>query len=411
MAADVSPWLKNYLNKQGGPVPVDEEREAIQGEARHPLEGRLEAARAARRWGEVQEIARRIAREETTGEAVGFQPLTFDELIAPIPPIPFLVKGLDMSPGRPAQFVGMGAVGKTIILQAATLAIATGRPVWDTFSASGGMVAHFDYEMGRNATLRRYRRLCEGHGIRWEDVAPNLRIFPRPPLYLNAAGIADHLKRAVDGCAFAWADSLRRCLPGEDENDSSITRFPDEWARVSEETGCTFAFLHHATTKTKPGEDRDSRGAGRGSSALYDVSGSVFVLSGKKGEPIRVEHTRPYEGGICADDFYLSIEDVQGENGDPRAGLRVVHQSVEQIAPTKKPGDAFAMVKSRVLRCVAENPGVAGVEPIAAMLEVRPTNVRAAVKDLLGEDPPRMVNLGSDKKPKYRVVYSPSDTE
>lgn len=364
-------------------APVDEEREAIREEPASPA-------------------------------PVGFVALSFDELCAPVPEINYLVKGLDLSPGRPAKIVGVGGGGKTLAALSMELSVIVGRRVWGDGHGAGfwcrqGPAAHFDYEMGKNPSLRRARRLAIGMGVSWaQDVVPGLRLYPMPRLYMNTEGVADHFKRAVDGCAIAVIDSLRRALPGEDENDSGITRYMDVLTRVSEDTQCSFLILHHATTKrTFGGDGGDPRGAGRGSSALFDACGSELLLSGKRGEPMLVQHTRTFEGSTPAEDFYLAIEDVEIE-GQPKAGLRVVYRTVEQVETSAAQP---AEIDHELVRIVAavrrEGPvGVAGADAAASLASMKAQRGRAAVRVALSRG--LLVNVAKlksgepdEKHPRY----------
>lgn len=318
--------------------------------------------------------------------APGFQFLTLDELCAPLEPVNYLIEVLDMCPGRPMQIAGTGFAGKTICAQSMVMSIIAGRPVWGSLSCRQGPAVHLDYEMGRRATLRRYRRLCVGAGISWEaQVAPWLRLAPLPRLYLNTRGVEDYLKRATEGATIALIDSLRRALPGEEENDSAITEYIDALPRVSEATGCVFVFLHHSTTKSKSLEGQDSRGAGRGTSAIFDSSGAVLSMVGKRGQPVLVTQTKAPERGTACEDFLLHIEDVEVD-GDPKAGVRVRYEVC--VVPAQDA--AAAPLETDCARVVeyirSENEqgrAVAGKDAIASGISMRRSNVAAAVDTLI----------------------------
>jgi hypothetical protein len=311
---------------------------------------------------------------------VGFQALSLEEMLAPIEKPNYVIEALDIGPGRPTQIAGMGGSGKSITEQAAIISTIIGRRVWGEFWTRQGPCAHLDYEMGRRATLLRYHRLCAGMGVSWEhEVAPHLKLYPLPSVYLNTAGVEEHLKRVADGKTVVQLDSLRRALPGEDENDSAITEYIDVMTRVSEVTGATFKFLHHSTTKGG-GKGQDARAAGRGSSAIYDSSGPVFVLTGKKSEPVKVEHTKPGESGDCAGDFYLVIQDVELD-GNPKAGVKVEHRTVQEVEAGKG-GDEVELERDigRVLDAVrrAGGNGVSGIVGIVDVANIGRAARRAA---------------------------------
>lgn len=316
----------------------------------------------------------------------GFQFLTLEELCAPLEPVNYVVEALDMCPGRPTQIAGTGFAGKTICAQSMVMSIIAGRRVWGEFWCRQGAAVHLDYEMGKRATLRRYRRLCAGAGLSWDgQVAPWLRLAPLPRLYLNTKGVEDYLKAATEGATIALIDSLRRALPGEEENDSSITEYIDALPRVSEATGCSFIFLHHSTTKSKSLEGQDSRGAGRGTSAIYDSSGAVLFMSGKRGQPVLVEQTKAPERGTACEDFMLHIEDVEID-GEPNAGVRVRYEakdgaeSATEVPPLESD---CARVVTYIRSENEQGRGVAGKDAVASGAGMKRSSAGAAVDTLI----------------------------
>jgi bifunctional DNA primase/polymerase-like protein/AAA domain-containing protein/primase-like protein len=269
----------------------------------------------------AKSIARYAPRETRETSTPGFAPLSLDELLAPVPAPNHLIADLDLGPGRPVQLLGMGSAGKSLVGQAMMLAVVTGRPCFGRFPVRRGRCAWVDYEMGRSASLRRLRRLAAAMGVPWADAARDVAFTSMPRTYLNSPDAEDHLAALCEGRAALFVDSLRRGVPGVDENDSKISEFLQLLLRVSERTGCTVVFLHHASTKVPP-DGLDARGTGRGSSAIYDGSGAVFHLGGALGEPVSVTQTRVGEAGTRCEDFALAIRDV-AVGDDPKGGLEV----------------------------------------------------------------------------------------
>jgi hypothetical protein len=125
---------------------------------------------------------------------------------------------------------------------------------------------------------------------------------------------------------------------------------------VSDRTGTAFLIIHHSG---KPKDNHeDGRMVPRGSSAIFDACGSVFVMTGEKGEPKRVSHVKgaaEAEGGTI-DDFCLAIEDV-GIDGNPRAGVRVVHEPAEDEEDDEVTDGTgrFEAVKKQVLSVIRKS--------------------------------------------------------
>lgn len=294
--------------------------------------------------------------KQVTGVSADFIFLTEQEMLAPLPDISWFCKALDLSPGRPAKIVGVGGGGKSIAMQSMALATISGQLLWGQFPIRHGRVVHLDYEMGQHPSLARYRALANGHGIPWPDVCRSLRLAPMPRVYMNKPEFEAALRKAVDGCELALIDSLRRAMPGENENDSALTQYIDVVTRVSNDTGCTVILAHHSSPKTPSQQGtRDIRGAGRGSSAIHDAGGSELLFESDDGKPTRVRHTRAFLGGQKHEPFTLEILDTDGGKDVPGGGMRVVATlggRAGQVAASES-----IMVKD-VLECIKANPGI-----------------------------------------------------
>jgi hypothetical protein len=271
--------------------------------------------------------------QRTVSDAVGDdakpdeQWVTGAEIFAPLPPVAWVCKGLALGPGRPHTLVGFGYSGKTVAAQALALAVASGGHAWGRFSCRQGVVVHLDHEVGKRGTLRRYQRLAFALGIAPHHIEDRLRILPLPRVKLSDAGAEQWLTRTCTGVALCIIDSLRACIGGDiDENDSAVRSYLDILLRVSDATGCTFVVLHHAGKGRQEGDQRE---AGRGSSAIYDASGTVLKLDPQKtserqttvSKVVATKMAAEASGGAL-EPFWLRIADVASDDGaDERAGL------------------------------------------------------------------------------------------
>lgn len=253
--------------------------------------------------------------------------ITGAEIFAQLPPIPWVCQGLALGPGRPHTLVGFGYSGKTVAAQALALAVASGTHAWGRFPCRQGIVLHLDHEVGKRGTLRRYQRLAFALQIAPHHLEERLRILPLPRVRLSDPGAEEWYTKTCTGAALCIIDSLRACIGGDiDENDSTVRSYLDILLRVSEVTGCTFIVLHHAGKGRQEGDQRE---AGRGSSAIYDASGTVLKLDPEKhGEPhvtvSKVQATKmaAEASGGSLEPFWLRIADIASDDGaDDRAGL------------------------------------------------------------------------------------------
>lgn len=284
--------------------------------------------------------------------------LSTTQIFEPLPATKWLSKDLQVGPGRPTMFAGYGNSKKSITLSAFGLAVAAGRPIWERFPTKPGVVRHLDYEMGSHPTRKRYQRLARGMGIDVAELGDRLELAVFPSIYLNSDGAVEAYEREVAGADVVILDALRGATPGVDENDSKIRICLDNLTRISERTSVAFLVIHHAG-KPKEGHT-DARMKVRGSSAIFDACGAVFVLEGSKDSPTKVSMQKPSESaeGGMFDDFLLSVEDVEVD-GNPTGGVRVIWvppiaQAVDRAAERKKASDQDC---ERMLTLVRQSPG------------------------------------------------------
>lgn len=211
--------------------------------------------------------------------------ITCPELLQPLPPVPWLVEGIDLAPGPCTMVAGYGYSGKTAACQALALAVATGTAAWGRYDVRQGRVLHIDFEQGRRLTIERYQRLVKGltasgryHADQMALVASSLAVAIMPPDVLDGRNSEAAFLRELEGYSLAVIDSYRAACPNTDENDSSARVPLDMLARVSEATGCTIVVIHHGR-KDPPGGGGGGKQSMRGSSALFDAPQLVLQLT------------------------------------------------------------------------------------------------------------------------------------
>lgn len=325
------------------------------------------------------------------------------EMFEPQPDANMLVPALGIAPGAPSGFFGQGYVGKSLLGMSACLSVASGHPLWGVFSVRRGKALHLDYEQGRRVSARRVQRLALGMGLTREELEGRIAWGILPRLRLTTKEAEDAFSKLLEGYAVVLLDALKGLTPGVDENSSEIRDYMGILTRASEVTGCTCLLLHHAG-KTSPGGERPRKELGRGSSGIYDECQTVFACTGKKDEPIYVSHEKDRELGMCVADFGLRIEDIE-RDGNPKAGMRVVHLEHEQMRPDAET-QHLDLVKEVYLYLI-KNPDVPGVEALAARMGKRPQAVRVAVRELEAAD--ELVNVGEPRRPRLRVKEGASD--
>lgn len=319
-------------------------------------------------------------------------------IFEPLPEARWLIPELQLGPGRPSMIAGYGASGKTLAAQSLAVSVATGKSVWSEFTTGEAVtVLHVDHEMGRDATIRRYQRLCTGLKITREELGDRIRVAPFPPIYLTDEDAKDSYTRSCEDVGLCLIDAFRGAVPGADENDSKVRRYLDLLALVSEKTGTTFLVLHHAG-KPKTDSSSDGRTKARGSSGIFDACGAYFNLIGAKGEPKMVDHQKahPSADGSLLDTFSIEFIDTQGETG---SGVRVECRTKEQVAPQKGNQRAAleAAIRSAVDSCGAT--GAAGKSAVRVLVGKKAADVSGAVDQMLATG--ALENRGDRQHPRY----------
>lgn len=259
-----------------------------------------------------------------------FRIMPTDEIFAPMPPVQWIVEGIELAAGAPTMVAGYGFSGKTIALQSAFVSLAMGTLVWGFLKGPSApcAVVHLDWEQGPRLTRDRYQRLARGLGTGVDGLGGRLGLVSLAGRYLDGSGAESALAKAVDGRRVAIVDSLRAACPTLDENASDIRAPLDMMGRVSDATGCAFVVIHHARKPSKDGVG-GAKYSIRGSGALYDACQSSLVFSAAKGEPPLVEHEKARITGRCADPFELVLEDV-GANALKLTGRGIVVESEDE---------------------------------------------------------------------------------
>jgi RecA-family ATPase len=342
------------------------------------------ALRVAQRAGAIP------APSNDTDPGRRFEWLQAADIFAELPPTKWVVEPLQICPGRPTLWAGYGASAKTLSLQSLALSLASGTQLWGHFSPVAPLqVQHIDYEQGPHATMKRYQRLAVGMSLDTNLLHGRLRLTCLPTIYLNAFDAESAYCRECELVDLCIVDSLKGGTPGTDENDAKIRDHLDMLTRVSAKTGCAFVVIHHAG-KPKGEGAGDKRHATRGSSAIFDACGSVYMLDGERGAPKEVTRTKTAaeSAGEEEGSFGLAIESVQ-VGPIPNAGVRVVYRSsIEGLSPPD-PAARQALIKSRIVSHLESNTDVRHVDALARRVGFRASDVRAAVREL--EDESRLV--------------------
>jgi hypothetical protein len=253
------------------------------------------------------------------------------EEVAGLPaPATYPIRGFALPAGAVCVWGAVSWGGKTIALQDLLLAVATGQKVWREFAATAGRVVHVDMEQGDDGTVDRYRRLARARGVDFDALYRSgaIRISTRrasgiagllsAPGHAIAPGVEERYKRLLDGCAFGFIDTLAASTPDVEENDKTAGEAVYMLGRVAHATGATIIVSHHFT-KASMGKDAPEHPQAwfRGHGSIFAAADYAFAMTGKQGEPRRVQKAKGRSmGDPLTPEFFLDFSAVHVDGYD-----------------------------------------------------------------------------------------------
>lgn len=347
-----------------------------------------------KRGAEVSEIVARVAQVGAESPQVPrLQTIGVAEIFDALPPVPYLLRELDICPGAPTLFAGLGFSGKTLLAHALGLAVACGAPAWGSLTTRPGKVLVLDYEQGEHLTRRRIQRMARGMGLIPEG--DSLRLASMPALYADDPEAEAELRAACQGVALCVIDSLSAACPSLEENSASARRTLDMLGRVSEATGCVIIVIHHGK---KPGKD-DTGGARnsiRGSSALFDAAGCVVVFERSPNGTIALKHEKARTSGTLAKPMVATIIDTDD------GGLSVTVTASRESSASGSGARKLEELKEQIRALFREHGDQSSKGAVRERLGCSRDLLFAAFGEL--EHVGEIVNVGTQKRPVLRLV-------
>jgi len=129
----------------------------------------------------------------------------------------------------------------------------------------------------------------------------------------------------------------------------------------------------------------------RGSGALFDACSSVLVFEAEKGQPTRISHEKARTSGKLCDDFELTVSDVEGDNGDPRAGLVVTasdapdREGRAEQAKLDREAEQTEAIRSQIRELLESHGEQGGAASIAHKIRRSDTAVRRVLRIMVDE--------------------------
>jgi RecA-family ATPase len=251
------------------------------------------------------------------------------------PPQEWLLKN-SLPTGKTGMLVGMGGIGKSQLILALGVAVASGASVCGgAFQVDhDGSVLIFNAEDDQLEVHRRFRALVSSYSeagigkpnfslqhLEWKKVEKhNSRLhfgFFAPgnnalcgPDGQQTELFNEVLDKAVqiDDLRLIVLDPLRRFLSGNEDSSEVVAGFIPIVERLSSETGATVLLVHH-TSKQAAYKGSGHQFAARGSSALSDLVRWQVNLSAV---------SDPKKAGLPAEGDYLQITVSKNNYGPPQ---------------------------------------------------------------------------------------------
>lgn len=264
----------------------------------------------------------------------------------------WMVRDLQIAPGRPSMFFGPAGSCKTTAVHALVMSVLHGTNLWGQHPVRQGSVIYLDYEMGRDDT----EKMLAGHGKPNE----NLWYSYCPGFYLEEAN-GPYLESVCMGRTLCVVDSLLMAMR-VDPNHPSARAGVDMLAGISVRTGCSFVIIHHA----------NRQGGVMGSAGFEAACGSVFKFERSK-SGARVEHKKSAGARGIIPAFELGVQ-IHVNDGDDYASSINVFVTGDQKQPKMATNSKVMNISLAILEVLAEGAG--GGQPSASSSAVLKEIVR-----------------------------------
>lgn len=284
------------------------------------------------------------------------------------PPMPWLVPGLEIGPGRPTALLGYANTAKTPLALAIAIAVASGRPVLD-MPVVPGRVAWLSYEAAR-VSHGKARRIARGLGVDLAQVPLDMRRMTR---LLTEPGVVTAIHAIIHQQRYSLCvlDTYASAIGAVDHNAAEFALALRQLEQISDLTGCAFLVLIHSK-KDQRGDLSDLAGHNSAAGAVQVVIGLSRPEDGDKDKSlIDVRCVRELERGFAP----FQIRFVDDDAADALRLVRVPDAS--RAAPV----DSIAVAEEKILAWLREHRPDGGHVRWASLeteLRHRATELRAA---------------------------------
>ncbi|GMU38256.1 MAG: bifunctional DNA primase/polymerase [Phycisphaerae bacterium] len=232
---------------------------------------------------EVEQIAASIGRYEPNAISVALaenhwtqdrgpptqpRPMTVRELMAAHPTLRApLINGI-LRRGETMNVIAPPKTGKSWLVLALAMAVASGRKWLDTFETFAGNVLIIDNELHPETLAHRIPQVAEGLRIGMNEIADTVSVQSMRGQLRDIFSLGQYFASIEVGrYALIVLDAFYRFMPRDmDENDNgTMANIYNHIDALAERLNCSFVLIHHATKGNQSGKAVTDVGAGAGS--------------------------------------------------------------------------------------------------------------------------------------------------
>lgn len=170
--------------------------------------------------------------------------------------------------GETMNVIASPKIGKSWLVTDLALAVATGRPWFESFETERGDVLIIDNELHQETSANRIPKVMKARGIPLDAVADRVFVANVRGGLKDIFGLATFFQHLTPGrFKLIVLDAFYRFMPKDtDENDNgTMSQVYNHLDGYAARLGCSFVLVHHSTKGNQSGKSVTDVGAGAGS--------------------------------------------------------------------------------------------------------------------------------------------------
>jgi len=196
------------------------------------------------------------------------RPLTVGEPLRQCPMLrPPVIMGL-LRQGETMNLIAPPKTGKSWLVLALAMAVASGRLWLDTFETVTGRVLILDNELHRETIAHRVPQVAAALGVGMDEIRERIEVHSQRGRLRDILSMAAYFDALEPGrYALVILDPMYRFMPaGTDENDNgAMASIYNRIDAFADRLGCCFVVVHHTTKGNQSAKSVTDVGAGAGS--------------------------------------------------------------------------------------------------------------------------------------------------